>query len=42
MSLVVKSRQAFVIAQDEEVDVRLLPRAKDGGDQLADFWLAGH
>ena len=33
-------RQALVIAQDEEIDPRLLPRAKDGGDQLADFWLA--
>jgi hypothetical protein len=35
-------RQAFVVAQDEETDVRLLPRAKDCGNQLADFWLVGH
>ncbi len=34
--------QAFVIAQDETIDPGLLPGAKDGGDQLADFVLLGH
>ena len=35
-------RQALVIAQDKAIDLRLLPGAKDGGYQLADFLLLGH
>src|ERR1035441_1898927 len=35
-------RQALVVAQDETIDPRLVPGAKDGGNQLADFLLLGH
>ena len=37
-----KVPQVFVIAPDEEIDIRLLSREKHCCDQLADFLLLGH